>query len=88
MRSPPMQTLSPPADAFTSHLGQQAELEVHGRDVLRRYSPATLATALYAAVYVEQLKGRLGAIDLDALEDLSGLVQRLEHEAGQARAVA
>jgi hypothetical protein len=73
-------TQTPAADGFTGHLGMLADLERHGRNVLRRFSPSQLAAALYAAVYVEQLEGRLAALDLDALEDLSGLIQRLEHE--------
>jgi hypothetical protein len=72
---------------FAAHLARLDELERHGRDVLRRYSPSQLAVALEAAVYVEQLEGRLAALDLDEIEDLSGLIQRLEHEDAQARAV-
>jgi hypothetical protein len=53
--------------------------------VLRRFTPAQLATALYAATYVSQLEGRLRGVDLDPIEDLSDLIQRLEHEDGQER---
>jgi hypothetical protein len=71
-----------------SYRAQIAELERHGRDVLRRFSPAQLAAALYASTYVSQLDGRLGSLDLDALEDLAALILRLEHDDEQARAVA
>jgi hypothetical protein len=63
---------------------QLAELERHGRNVLRRFTPAQLATALYAAVYVSQLEGRLGDIELDPVEDLATLIQRAEHDDEQA----
>lgn len=70
---------------YAAHLAHLDELERHGRDVLRRYSPSTLAAALYAAVYVEQLEGRLAPLLLDRVEDLSTLVQRLEREDEQER---
>jgi hypothetical protein len=82
----PLPSPSPATDAVTSHRGRLADLERHGSAVLRRYSPSQLATALHAAVYVEQLEGRLAPLDLDRVEDLSGLIQRLEREDEQARA--
>jgi hypothetical protein len=79
-------TTSPPIPYVVASIAQLAELEAHGRDALRRFGPAQLAAALYAAVYVEQLEGRLAGIDLDTLEDLAALIQRAEHDDEQARA--
>jgi hypothetical protein len=70
---------------YAAHLARLDELERHGRDVLRHFSPATLAKALEAAVYVEQLDGRLAALDLDKIEDLAALIQRVEHDDEQER---
>jgi hypothetical protein len=89
-----MQTSTPsPATPYVlaCHAGQAAradyraprrlaELERHGRACCWRFSPSQLATALYAAVYVEQLEGRLADIDLDKIEDLAALIQRVEHD--------
>lgn len=72
---------------YAAHLAHLDELERHGRDVLRRFTPAQLAAALYAAVYVTQLEGRLADVELDPVEDLASLIQRAEHDDEQARAV-
>lgn len=69
-----------------SYRAQVAETEQFGRDVLRHFMPSQLAAALYAAVFVEQLEGRLAGIDLDPIEDLKDLLLRLEHDDEQARA--
>jgi hypothetical protein len=81
-----MQTSTPsPATPYVlaeldDYRAQLAELERHGRRVLLRFTPAQLATALYAAVYVSQLERRLADIDLDKIEDLAALIQRVEHD--------